>query len=111
MKSHSNLAMNASKTPEMSESTAAACTFSARTPRLRLKLKRPVCMAVESLLPIAPKMAPRIPMAAGMRTASPTSSSMMPAMPASAMPATSSPVEERNSAAKPCRSDSFSSVR
>ena len=32
-------------------------------------------MAVEGRLPIMPKMAPRIPMVAGMRTASPTSSS------------------------------------
>jgi hypothetical protein len=110
-KSQSNFAANARKTPEMSERIAAARTLSASTPRLRLKLKRPVCMAVESRLPIAPKMAPRIPMAAGMRTASPTSSSRIPAMPASAMPATSSPVEEMKRAANPCRSDSFSSVR
>jgi hypothetical protein len=50
-------------------------------------------------------------MAAGMSTARPTSSSRVPAMPASTIPARSSPAEERNSAANPCLSDSFSSVR
>jgi hypothetical protein len=68
-------------------------------------------MDVESLLPIASKMAPRIPMAAGMSTASPTSSPRVPEMTASTMPATSSPVEERKSAANPCLRVSFSSVR
>ena len=68
-------------------------------------------MEVESLLPMAPKMAPRIPMAAGIRTARPTSSSRVPEMLASTMPAMSSPAEERNSAANPCRRVSFSSVR
>src|SRR5919112_2014079 len=108
---HNTRARMARNTPETSESTAAACTFSASTPRLRLSSKRPVWMEVESLLPMAPKMAPRIPMAAGMSTASPTSSSRVPAMPASTMPAMSSPVEDRNSAANPCLRVSFSSVR
>ncbi len=66
---------------------------------------------MESRLPIAPKMAPRIPMAAGMSTASPTRSFNVPEIPASTSPATNSPTEDRNSAANPCRSDSFSSVR
>ena len=68
-------------------------------------------MEVERRLPIAPKMAPRIPMAAGMSTASPTRSFSVPEIPASTSPATSSPTDERNRAANPCRSDSFSSVR
>src|SRR5215210_4388626 len=61
--SHNTRAKKARNTPETSERTAAACTFSASTPRLRSNLNRPVWMEVESLLPIAPKMAPRIPMA------------------------------------------------
>jgi hypothetical protein len=104
-------ARNARNTPLMSDRTTAAWMFSASTPRRRLKLKRPVWIEVESRLPIAPKIAPRIPMAAGIRTARPTSSSSLPEMLASAMPATSSPVEEMNSDANPCLRDSFSSVR
>ena len=94
-----------------SESTAAACTFSASGPRRRLARNRPVWIAVERRLPIAPKIAPRIAMAAGIRIASPTSSSSVFVIEASTMPAINSPTLEMNSAANPCRSDSFSRVR
>jgi len=61
----------------------------------------PTCMAVPRRLPRAPKMLPRIPMAAGMRTISPGSISRVSVMKPRVIPARMSPRDEMRRAVNP----------
>src|SRR5438876_3783324 len=79
-------------------------TVSARRERLNV----PVWMAVPSRLPSAPKMLPRMPMAAGMSTSRPGRASSVWVMAPSVSPANRSPPEETRSAALPCRNPATS---
>src|SRR5205823_13033657 len=85
-------------------STFCPTTVSARRERLNV----PVWMAVPSRLPSAPKMLPRMPMAAGMSTSRPGRASSVWVMAPSVSPANRSPPEETRSAALPCRNPATS---
>ena len=70
--------------------------------------KVPVWICVPRRLPRAPKMLPRMPIAAGTSTRSPGSSFNVPVIDPSVMPAMRSPPEESRSATKPARTPAAS---
>ena len=99
------LASTASAADTASVSAAAAKMFWPTTVSRRHDSRKvPVWIDVPSRLPSAPKMLPRMPMAAGTRTSRPGSSSSVPVIAPSVSPARRSPPDETSSAAKACRS-------
>ncbi len=76
--------------------------------RRRDRLNVPVWIEVPSRLPSAPKMLPRMPMAAGTSTSRPGRASSVPVMAPRVSPARRSPPEETSSAARACRNPAAS---
>ena len=100
-----SFASAASHREDVNVVTNATSTFWASTPpRFRLASKIPAADAVPSRAPIAPKIVPRIPTAAGIRTSSPGRTESVCVIEARISPATNDAAVLRASATRPWRS-------
>ncbi len=105
----SDLASAASAREMTKVSVIAESTFWPTTvPRRRDSVNVPARREVPSRLPSAPKMLPRMPMAAGMSTSIPGSCSRVSWMLPSVTPARMSTLDEMSRADKPCRAPTSS---